>query len=331
MGLLSQFGAKAETVYGTPVVVDRFYPVLGETLERTNRTQQSDAIRATGRSLRRDDARTLVGHEGGGDVRLEVAPSLYGMWFDLALGATDTSQPDDIGSPTVYEHLSTLGSLWNKSATLQKGVEQEDGTVVPFTFAGCKVTSWRLEITADGYLMFVPTIHAQSVQVDDSATAALALATVAYTAQRPLRFDQGAFKIEGTVVGAVPSVSIACDNGLKTDRPQFNYTQLRRQPRQEGWPAITGEATVEFIDKATIYDVYAADTAVELVLDFVGEAIDGSYNEQVTVTLPASHLEGDTPKIDGASIPQLRVPFTAFDDDVDEPVEILLRNTDSTA
>lgn len=331
MGLLSQLGAKAETVYGTPVVVDRFYPVLSETLERNNRTMQSDAIRATGRSLRRDDARTLVGHEGAGELRLEVAPSLYGLWFTQALGAVDTSQPDAGGSPTVYEHLFTLGTLWNKSTTIQKGVEQEDGTVVPFTFAGCKITGWRLEISADGYLLFVPTIHAQSVQVDDSATPALALAAASYTAQRPLRFDQGAFKIEGTVVGALSGLSITGDNGLKTDRPQFNYTGLRRQPRQDGYPAVTGEANVEFIDKATIYDVYAADTAVELVLDFVGEAIDGSYDEQVTVTLPASHLEGDTPKIDGPSIPQLRVPFSAYDDDANESIEILLRNTDSAA
>lgn len=324
MGLLSQIGVKEEAAYGTAVVVDRFFEFDSESLERRNRTIESSAIRAAGRKLRRGSRRALVGRDGGGTVNLAVGPDLFGIWFKHALGAVATAQPDAAGNPTVYEHTFTLGDLTGKSLTIQKGVEADDGTVEPFTLVGSKVVGWELGIDVDGFATFQATIDARDVITSQ------ALAAASFVEGNLFHFAQAELQLGGAPVAQVLNARVNGENPMKTDKYYLGSAGLKAEPRDNGFPTVGGQLEAEFVDRATFYDVYAADTAVALVLTFVGDVISGAFNEELRVTIPEIRLGGQTPQVSGPEVPRLTVPFSGFDDGASEGITVLLRNADST-
>lgn len=324
MGLRSQLGVAVEAEYGTGVTPDRFFEFNSETLERRNRTIQSNGIRAAGRNLRRGARRSLVGRDGGGNVVLEVGPDQFGVFFEHALGAVATTQPDATAAPTVYEHLFTFGSLLGKSLTIQKGVEQEDGTVVPFTFIGSKVAQLQIGVTVDQHAQMTLTVDSRDV---DTATA---LAAAAFVDGRLFNFADSVITLGGTAVGKVRSFELTVANNLDVARYFLGNQGLKDEPKDNDYPAITGQLEVDFVDRATIYDVYAADAAVGLELGFVGDSIEGAFSEELAITAPEIRLGGQTPQVSGPQIPTLTVPFEAFYDGATDAIEVLLRNTDTT-
>src|SRR4051794_20908035 len=105
-GLNTIFGTAEETVYGTPVVADRYYEILSESFERRNRILRSNGMRAGTRNLRRGARRVVSARDGGGDVKLEVQPKGFGRIFKHLLGGTPT-----IGAAVggIYPHTYQLG------------------------------------------------------------------------------------------------------------------------------------------------------------------------------------------------------------------------------
>lgn len=322
MGLRSQLGVAVEATYGTVATPDRFFEFNSETLERRNRTIQSNGIRAGGRSLRRGARRSLVGRDGGGNITLEVGPDQFGVFFEHALGAVDTTTPD--GATTAREHLFTYGDLRGKSLTIQKGVEQEDETVVPFTFVGSKITQLQIGVTSDQHAEMQLTIDARDVKTDTP------LAAASFIDGRLFNFAHSVINLDGAPVGKVRSFQLTIANNLDVARYYLGNQGLKDEPRDNDYPAITGQLEVDFVDRATIYDVYAADAAVDVELGFVGDIIEGAFSEELMITVPEIRLGGQTPQVSGPTVPTLTVPFEAFFDGTNDAIEVLLRNTDET-
>ena len=320
-GLGASIGVKAETVFGTPVVVDRFYEFLSEGLEKQNNIAQSNGLRAaTTPNLRRGTRRAITSKAGSGGTSFEVARTGFGLLFNHMLGGTSTVVQQ--GVTTAWLQTHSLGDLGGKSLTVQKGVPQTDGTVKPFTFHGCKVSDWEFSIAPDEILQLGVTFDAEDV---DTATT---LATPSYSATKVFHFAQGALTVGGTAVAAVTNASVAGNNNLKTDRFYLGSAGLKKEPLQSGYPEVTGSLDAEFVSQATFYDLHAADTAAALTLTFTGDVISGAYSEYVKITVPEVHFTGDTPKVGGPEVVVQNVEWEAAFDGTNAGVKIEYMSTD---
>lgn len=320
-GLGAQIGVKAETTYGTPVTVDRFYEFVSESLERQNNVIQSAGLRAGSRNMRRGSRRVLATRQGGGDVVMEVATTGFGLWFNHMLGGTPSIAQQE--ATDAYLQTHAMGALAGKSLTVQKGVPQTDETSKPFTFHGCKIPSWQLQITKDGILQLTVTLDAEDVATD------VALASPSYAATKVFHFGQGALTVDAVAVAAVTGATIAGDNKLKTDRYYLGNSGLKKEPLENDFPEITGTLDAEFVSQATFYDRFSADSAAALVLSFVGDTIEGAYDEELTITIPEVHFLGDTPKVSGPDVIVQAVPFEGAFDGTNAGITIEYQSSDT--
>jgi len=299
-GLSGQLGVKAETTVGTAVTVDTFYPFNSESLELTKNIVQGRGIRAGALSpLSR--RRTYPTRSAGGTVNLDF-PSTGADPLLLQMLGTVTGTTTKTYTP---------GNLTGKSLTIQKGVPQTDGTVKPFTYPGCKITSWTLSCETGGILTLEITVDAQ-----DEVPTSPALATASYTTSHTFDFSQGALTLGGVAVANVKAASITGEIPLKTDRWFFNAAGKKAEQIQNDYPSITGSLATEFVSQATIYDVFRADSGVALVLTFT----NGSAS--LVVTCGEIRFDGESPKVGGPDVVDLTAPFTALDNESDPWISI---------
>ena len=192
--------------------------------------------------------------------------------------------------------------MTGKSLTIQKGVPNTAGTVVPFTYNGCKIAGWELACEVDGILTLTLTIDGWS------ETTATALATPSYsTTSKVFHFAQGVLVLGGTVsttggvasltggttVAAVTGATITGDNAMKTDRYFFGGAGQKAEQIRNGRMAVTGSLDAEFTSAAAIYDTFAADTATAMRLTFTST----SPAATLEVLMPAIYFDGSTPQV----------------------------------
>ena len=134
-GLSGQIGLKAESTYGTPVTVDRFFPLVSESLAGEVERIESAAIIA-GNTMLTSEQWTPGLVTVGGDTGFELTDRSCGILFKAMFGAVST-----IGFRELHAHVHPwhLGSY-----TINAGRPATDGTVHPACCTGSKVASWEL-------------------------------------------------------------------------------------------------------------------------------------------------------------------------------------------
>ena len=134
-----QFGFKKEVTWGTAVTVDRFLEFTSESLSGPTFTPPQPASSAgrrfggAGRRIARQTAQ--------GSVTFEVATKGYRAVLRTALRAT--ASVNTVG--TVWTHTFTPGTIFDKSMTIQKGVDIVGTTAQAFTYPGAKVRRRRVQ------------------------------------------------------------------------------------------------------------------------------------------------------------------------------------------
>lgn len=312
-----QLGFKAETTWGTPVVVDRFLEFTSETLERRQNTAVSNGIKS-GRRYG-GNGRRITRFDAGGTINMEIATKGFGLWFHYLLGAVSTV--NTVG--TVYTHTFTPGTLLTKSMTIQKGIEKPDGTVQPFTYEGCKVLSMDLSNDQDGLLMGAFEIDAQQ------EVTGTALASASYTAPTVFSYAEGLVKKDGATMASVRSVgSLKIANNLLTDRYFLGSLGQKAEQTNVPFDEISGNLDVEFQNLTDTYNTFAADTACILILKYTGGIIEGAHNFDLQITINNCRFEGETPKVSGPELVYQNVPFVGLDHATLAAVEIIYKTTD---
>lgn len=319
----SQIGVAAEASYGSYQAPTRHLEFVNETLNRNKRTIQSEGIRAhEGRRAPRSNRRVVVGRDGSGRVTFEVAYTGFGLFFEHMLGDVATSQP--AGATDAYEHLFTIGSLWDKSLTVQKGVERDDETVVPYTFVGCKVPTWELNCGVDEFLRLAVDLDARDVLTGQ------ALASATFDDGNLAHFMQASLEVDGEPLAQVTRAQITGTNPMANERYYLGSGGLKNQQKTNADPTYGGQLDADFVDEQTLVEAYHTDQPLELVLGFRGDEIETGFDEEIVITLSDIRLDGETPKVQGqGQLPTLTIPFTGFDDN-GASLEILLRTTDAT-
>lgn len=321
----SQFGYKEETTYGTAETVDTFVEFVSESLARQQNIGGQDGIRPNTR-FGRGSTRRITRNWAEGTVTFEGATEKFGYVFKTALGAVTTGQPESGNSPTVYLHTFTPGTLTGKSLTLQKGVEANDGTVFAFTYPGSKVRALDFSIDPDGVLqMATEFLSRQEVTTT-------ALASASYTAPDVYHYAQGTLLVDDVTNSNVISVgSVRYQNNFPTDRLfKMGNSGLMSEPINRPRDVISGNVRIEFENLTDFHNAFAGDTSLELRLDFIGDAIDNTYNNELKFTIADVRFEGDTPQVADTDVVVVDVPFTAWDPASGDAFTIEYQNTETT-
>lgn len=135
-GMNAQIGFGDETTWGVAVTPTIFVPLLNESLGQQIERIESDAIIPGARVLRSQEwSEGAV--TAGGDIGLELYDRSMGLLLKHMFGGSSTTGP------------FTPADLTGLGLTAQVGVpDTATGTVRPKTYAGNKVASWELGLTA---------------------------------------------------------------------------------------------------------------------------------------------------------------------------------------
>jgi hypothetical protein len=306
-GLNAQVGFVAETTYGTGVTPTRFVEFTSESINKNQTRIESSGIRA-GKFVQRIDrwSNSTVG--AAGDVSFEISTQGFGLLFKWMLG-TSTQTADGTG----FKHSYTWGDLDGLAFTTQVGrPSTAAGVVQPFTYTGCKVTSWTLSQALTDQLMLSLSLDAQN------ETTATALATASYSASNDfiLSYQQGAATVGGSSV-SISQFSLTGNNNLKTDRLFIGATTTKKEPVRNAFLDITGQMTLEFED-LTQYNRFTGavpGTAVAITATWdTGITYDTGKNYRLILTMPNCRIDGSTPNVANQDMLTYTLPFRVMTD-----------------
>ena len=327
-------GLVAESTWGTPVTVTRWYEFLSESLDYDKQVKQGMGLRV-GSRVARSGRRVVVTTQPKGDIELELCSKGMGLLFQVATGTAAHT----LVSGSTYQQLYTLSTASvAPSVTIQKGVVEVGGTVDPYTYAGMSCTGFEINCPKGDIA------KAKFSFAGKSLATATGYASPSYPASpvNLFHFAQGAITVGGAVVAPTTTVmasggtavanvrdfSLKVDNGLAIDRFNLGGAGLAAQPTY-GLRTITGNMTIEY-DSTTIRDAYLADTALAATLTFTTSGALSTGFEQFQIVLPEIRLDGDIPNANGNDLITLNVPFTVLDNlTATQPLWIAQRTADT--
>jgi hypothetical protein len=337
-GLDGQLGVKAETTWGTPVTVDRFFEFNSETLEEVLGWLEPTGIRA-GQKYKRG-ARARVARRGtAGQVTMEHATRGMALWWKHALGSAITA-PTQIETTAAYKSIITPGDFRGLGLTVQVGrPEAGTGTVRPFTYSGCKVSGWTISVTDNA----IPTLQLTLDGREESTTAPLAAATY-LDGTTVFDFSQASLRLGGTVATASGETTISGGTAVATVVREFNVSGTvpmaneryglgnagrKSQQLENGTPTVTGSLAAEF-SKEELYDVYKAGDAVPLEFVLLGDVIEDEYQAELSIILPEVKFKKAAPQVSGPDVVQMTTDIEAYSNEEDPVIQVRLISTDTT-
>lgn len=336
-GLDAQLGVAEESVFGTIVTPARFYEFNEEGMALEFEWLEPAGLRAGAKFKR--SARVIASRRNvSGSLTLEHATRGMGLLWKHALGSTSTI---GVLSGTAYEQIHTPGDYRGKSLTVQVGrPEPSTGTVVPFTFSGCKVATWTLNVS-DGDIVNL----ALDIDGRDQATAT-ALASASYVAGNQVwGFHQAVLKLGGTATTAsgkttvaggttvatiITELTAAGESPKATERYGLGNAGLKAEQLENDIPTLTGSLSAEF-SKTELYDIFTAKTTTPMQLILTGDAITGGLGatDVLELTWPAVKLKTAAPAVGGPDLVQADIDFEAYSDGTNPPVQVRIVSLDS--
>ena len=310
-GLAAQVGLKTETTWGTAVTVDRFTPLISESMTEKIERLESAGIAPGARVLR--SGQWATGNvEVSGDLGFELYQQGMGLWFRHMFGAVSTSGAGP------YTHTFTPGDMSDDHFTLQIGKPDVAGTVQPFTFSGCKVTEWELAAKA-GELV---TLGVSVVGKDLATGTSLATASYGTGSGLPFSFAHASVTVGGSAA-YVKEITLKGSNGLAVDRRGIGSAYIK-EPLEAELRAYEGEMVCEFESLAQM-NLFRNGTENALVL-----TIDAGSAAKCVITTNVRY-DGSTPEVQGRGVTELKVPFKCLGPSTDAgAITAVLTNSDAT-
>lgn len=335
-GLDAQIGFAGESTWGTAVTVTRFLEFNSESMKFEPTWLEPVGLRA-GTKFKRAPRIRQSRKSAAGDIELDVATLGMGLLIKHMLGSTITTTTLISGS--AYKQVHVPSGFLGLGLTTQVGrPEPATGTVVPFTYSGCKIPSWEFTCEDNS----TPNLKLSVVGRQEST--ATALATASYlTGSSVFDFSQSTLKLGGTpstsagettiaggtaVAAVVRSISVAGETPMADERFGLGNAGLRSQPLENDIPTITGSLDAEFA-KTELYDVFQNNTTTSLQFDLVGAAIGATFYT-FSIILPAVKLKAAAPSVGGPDIVSMSTDFEAYSNEVDPVIQIKIISTEST-
>lgn len=313
-GLDAQVGYKAETTFGTGVVVTQFAPLVSETMKKDIDRVES-AAQFAGRRVLASSQWAAGNAKVGGDIQHELYDQHFGLFFKAAFGTVT-----DVGTVAPYTHTFwPVTSL--PSFTTQIGRPTVYGSVIPFTYTGCKIDKWAFSAKAGEIATWGMTLVAQEEARGTS------LAVASYPITRPWVFTSASVSIDGTLV-PVKQFDMAGDNMLASDRNFLGSTVIS-EPLAKDLGAYTGKLECEWGNPSAMgtlaYQRFTNGTESALVLTLASGTLSGTITANV-------RYDGDTPNVGDRGIVAHGIPFKCVGASTDAgALTAVLVDNDATA
>lgn len=328
VGVRSLFGCAEEAAYGTSVAPDRFYEFLpGETLERRANFVEPQGIGgSTTRNARRGAKRLPTTEDGGGSIAFEVQTKGFGRIFKHLVGGTPVITTPG-GATAARLHTYALGTVADRSLTLQKQFRDPDGVLVKaLTYPGSILTAGEFVINpGDGLLRLSLDVDAREEVDTVAAAAASFLDSAGFT------YAQGTLEVAGVAVACARDARVRIENPMVTDRYCLGTAGRKGRPIDSDRPAVTGSFTADFED-STYYDLFKTNAAATLQLEFVGGLIEAGQNFTLTIDVPEIRTTGASPKVADTGIVTQAMTFGGYANAAGDPaVSLGYKTTDLAA
>lgn len=358
-GLATQVVAKDESTWGVaPTLtsgIDSF-EIDSETLELKKTTVTGQGLSA-GKVHLRTKRRVLTNYDVNGALNLDLPTRGMAFWLRHMVGSFGQSNatPAQIATSGMYKSIHQPGALGGHSFCLQKGVPATDATVLPFTYVGCKLSSWQVSVATGGLATLALNIDARNELAgagngDPLNGSVPALATFAmptsglgssvfhfreaqlFSGGTPT-LTSGVVSLSGeTAVAQVKSCDMQYALAYDTNRVFLNGNGFKSEQIENAFRAITGSLAMEFISSEAMYNAYAADTTTSLQLTFTGPigGTTGTNPYLFDIIIPNVKLEGESPKVSGPGVVAVTANFTGLDDETTVPIQLTYQSEDST-
>lgn len=307
-GAEAQIGWASESVVGTAVTVTKFLPFRSENIKQNIEYMDTQTL-SSRLTLRKTKAgRKSV--EGGFTTELPnvTLATLLKHMMGTAAAPTGTGP---------YTHSFTPGATTALGLTVQVGRPATDGTVHPFTYAGCKVSEWTIAATVGE----IATLEVSLIGMTE--TTGTALATAAYSSSwSPFVFTEAALTVAGGASSNVREITISGNNQIEARHRLGSATS--KNPLGIGVREYAGTVVTDF-DALTDYNRFVNGTEAALVATFT------SGTDVLTITQNVQFV-GETPEVSGNELLAQNLPYRALSSTSDAAaITIGLVNGDSTS
>ena len=329
-GLATQCGLIKESAYGTRLAPTQFYEFMAEGSVSQQNYLESKQLRS-GRFFQSASRRVLTTSDAQVSLNGEVPNKNFGSIIDLLHGNTVT--PVQNGATTAYTQTHNLTGNPTKSATVQVGKPDANGTIRPFDYIGCMLNSFSLSCAVDDWLKFALTMDSQ----DEDTTQTLATASYP-TNLEGFHFQEATVTVNGVVqnltTGALVK-AMALDLSLPRNVARYGLraSAFKAQPILNDYTPGTGSIDFEF-DDLTQYGLYQSGAKVPVIFDFTSNTSNLAgvgFPYKLTITMASCQFTGTTPVVAGPDVLAFSAPFSILDDGTNAPVVFAITETRTTA
>lgn len=330
-------GLKAETVYGTAVTVDRFYPFVdGTEAEFDTRPRVGKGI-AGGNGRRTQLGQRAYITAGQGTVK--IMAELESRAAGVLLGGLGVSTSAVITGGTQQQHHLGITGMVLPSYTIQIAKVDNSGAYVPETYRGCTPSKISIEQPEDDIAMI-------EIEYDALAMTRGTAAAVPSYASSPTIFDQihgsawwgGTFtaptttalaSLSGAANTQFRSWKLEIDQKISDDRWVLQAGGLRAQPLA-GTPEIKFTADVEFGASDPFSTDYLAGTKRGFVFTWTtGEVVAPGF-AQLQVAVPQILLSKGLPQVKPGETPTTsQIEGMVMSDGANRDLYVLQRTADT--
>lgn len=322
LGLGTVTGTGIESVYGTPVAIDKRHAINSESLQRSQEVLQSNAISGNLGFFRR--AGVIPRRAAAGNLVVELAKQNMGRWAQLMAGSS--AAPVQQGATTAYLQTHPAGPL-NRFLTLQKSLRDISGTeVAAFTYHGVVCTGWEMSVSVDEIPTLTLNMDAEDVETATSSAAMLALPEPEHV---PFNFTHVGLEIDAVPASLVTSMSATGTNSQDTNAYFLGGGGTKAQPQVNDFRMLSGSLTAEFA-ATDFYDHFVAYDAHSLKLEFVAEIIEATDAYRWTLDIPEVRFSGSSPVMSGPNKVTIDAPWEAMFDGTNPAYTIEIMSTDTS-
>lgn len=356
-GLGAQWCFVDEVTYGVvpSLSTAKFYALSRDEVKLNKVTKESDGL-FQGSLADRAARHVVTEFSAGGTIGFDLPERqmqqhLFRMMGSYGQTASALAQDGVTGA---YSATHALGALAGHSFAMQAGRPDVAGTLVPFTYSGCKFSEWELNATLGEIVKMTATVEARNelaisnVAPHTDPLNASVTALQAYSAPvagSVFRWVGGSLLYGGTAstTSGVTSISAPTTAGnltgsmsLKVTRPldlnRFapDVAPYRNEPLDNGKVQITGSFNVEWLSAGTYLSAHQADTATAIQLKFTTSTI-GSGSDVATFSLmvPNVRLMDAPVPVTGPQVLTQAIPWKGLDDGVNNILQATYWTLDS--
>ena len=333
----SQVGVGRESPWKTPVTVSKFHqPNASGGMRWDAGIQQATPIRV-GSIGDRADREWTAGAKATGGFEYDLTSKGFGVPLESAWGTATST----LVSGTTFQQVFTPGrtGTTRPSSTIQQATVRTDGSVDAYTYAGCTVDSFEIDLPTNG------KVTLKLNYVGYALATATALATASFPAAESLfEFDQAVLQYGGTLTAPTTtalasmaggttateflSFNLACNSNLN-ERPSMAAGNWN-QPLFGKFDA-TVKAAAEY-QNSTWRDAYLNRTSNAMLLTLTtSEALSSGF-ATMQIALPIVRpLTPMGPDLANGDVPQFDFEGKVFDDVANARMAFMVLRTSDSA